>query len=246
MAGIASIAPLVLFDLDGTLVDSAPDLELAMNRYLAEQSLPAVESLAFRRTVSQGGRAMLRLSFADEDDDALGLRLPRFLSIYADSIAERSGLFDGMREVLDAIHAAGSRWGIVSNKPFALAEKLVSALGLDGECAVLLGGDSLPTRKPDPEPLRVACERVGVRVQDAVYVGDDRRDIDAARAAPMPSLAAAWGYRLVGDDIIAWGADHIVSQPLDLLRDGRLAVAAADFASESQVSAVIPAKAGTR
>ena len=192
MAGNSSIAPLVLFDLDGTLVDSAPDLEQAMNRYLAELDLPAVNSSAFRRRVSQGGRAMLRLTFAGEDDDALGLRLPRFLSIYADSIAECSGLFDVMREVLDAINAAGSRWGVVSNKPFVLAEKLVSVLGLDDECALLFGGDSLPTRKPDPEPLRVACEHLGVEVCDAVYVGDDRRDIDAARAAPMPSLKRYW------------------------------------------------------
>ena len=225
MADNASIAPLVLFDLDGTLVDSAPDLELAMNRYLAELDLPAVDSSAFRRRVSQGGRAMLRLTFAGEDDDALGLRLPRFLSIYADSIAECSGLFDGMREVLDAINAAGSRWGVVSNKPFVLAEKLVSVLGLDDECALLFGGDSLPTRKPDPEPLRVACEHLGVEVCDAVYVGDDRRDIDAARAAPMPSLAAAWGYQLDGDDIHSWGADSVVATPLGLLEDGRLASA---------------------
>ena len=217
------IAPLVLFDLDGTLVDSAPDLELAMNRYLAELGLAAVDAAAFRRCVSQGGRAMLRLSFADEDDDALGLRLPRFLELYADSIAARSGLFDGMREVLDAIQAAGSRWGIVSNKPFALADQLVNALGLEAECAVLLGGDSLPQRKPDPEPLRVACARVGVAVGDAVYVGDDLRDIQAARAAPMPSIAAAWGYRLDGDRIEDWGAEHIAATPRDLLVDALLA-----------------------
>ena len=217
------IAPLVLFDLDGTLVDSAPDLELAMNRYLAEIDLPTVDGAAFRRCVSQGGRAMLRLTFAGEDDEALGLRLPRFLALYAESIAERSGLFDGMREVLDAINAVGSRWGIVSNKPVALAEKLVSALGLDAECAVLLGGDSLPQRKPDPEPLRVACNRVGVAVDDAVYIGDDLRDIEAARAAKMPSIAAAWGYQLAGDNIEDWNADHIVNAPLDLLRGGLLA-----------------------
>lgn len=239
MALNVSIAPLVLFDLDGTLVDSAPDLELAMNRYLAEVDRPAVDSAAFRRCVSQGGRAMLRLTFADEDDNALGERLPRFLELYADSIAARSALFDGMREVLDAIHAAGSRWGIVSNKPFALADKLVTALDLADECTVLLGGDSLALRKPDPAPLRVACARAGVHVVDAIYVGDDRRDIDAARAAGMPSIAAAWGYRLDGDDISSWGADHIVSKPRNLLRRGILA-------SLSQDSSVIPANAGTR
>ena len=207
------IAPLVMFDLDGTLVDSAPDLELAMNRYLAELGLAAVDAAAFRRCVSQGGRAMLRLSFADEDDDALGLRLPRFLELYADSIAARSGLFDGMREVLDAIHAAGSRWGIVSNKPFALAEQLVKALGLEAECAVLLGGDSLPQRKPDPEPLRVACARVGVAVGDAVYVGDDLRDIQAAHAAGMPAVAAAYGYLGQDENITTWAAEACVDAP---------------------------------
>ena len=216
------IARAVLFDLDGTLLDTAADLCAAANAILREEGRDELAVDTLRPAVSRGSRAMLAVAFPDLDAAAREPLVPRFLAAYANDIARHSRLFDDMDDVLGAIEAAGSRWGIVTNKPEALAVALVDALGLSRRCAVLIGGDTLPVRKPDPLPLREACARLGVDVRDAVYVGDDERDVQAARATPMKSIAAAWGYRDAGERIETWGADLLLQAPRELLRDGAL------------------------
>jgi len=212
----------VLFDLDGTLLDTAADLCAAANAVLREEGRAPLAVETLRPAVSRGSRAMLAVAFPELAAEAREPLVPRFLAAYARDIAAHSRLFDGMDAVLHAIESRGARWGIVTNKPEHLAVALVEALGLAQRCAVLIGGDTLPVKKPDPLPLRVACERLGVEVRDTVYVGDDARDVQAARAAPMKSIAAAWGYRDADDDIAAWGADLLLASPSQLLQPGAL------------------------
>ena len=216
------VAPLVLFDLDGTLVDSAVDLLNAINR-LADREGHAPTTLAkLRPVVSKGARAMLAITFPDYDEPRReALRQP-FLDIYEAAVSEHSTPFEGVEDVLAQIEAAGARWGIVSNKPHYLCVGVVKAMGWDSRCAVLLGGDSLPQRKPDPEPLWHACRECGIDAAQSVYVGDDERDIVAARKAGMKSVAALWGYRLDTEDPHSWQADAAVEAPRHLLLPGIL------------------------
>ena len=218
------IAPLVLFDLDGTLVDSAVDLLNAINVLAAREGHAPVTLARLRPVVSKGARAMLAITFPDYDEERReALRQP-FLDIYAAAISAHSTPFEGVAEVLAEVEAAGARWGIVSNKPHYLCVGVVAAMGWSERCAVLLGGDSLPQRKPDPEPLWHACQALGVEPAQAVYVGDDERDIVAARRAGLKSVAALWGYRLEHEDPYAWQADAAVEQPRDLLLPGMLSI----------------------
>jgi phosphoglycolate phosphatase len=223
----AQIAPLVLFDLDGTLVDSAVDLLNALNRVVVDAGRAALPLAAIRPVVSKGARAMLAVAFPDEAAEIREARVAPFLAYYAQAVAHHSTPFDGVADVLAAIEAAGSRWGIVTNKPLYLARGVVDSMGWTSRCAVLVGGDSLPRKKPDPDQLFHACERLGVRPEDCVYVGDDERDIVAAGAAGMPSVAALWGYREAHEDPSTWRADRYADAPRDLLTDGVLAALAA-------------------
>jgi phosphoglycolate phosphatase len=217
------IAPLVLFDLDGTLVDSAVDLLAAINVIAAREGRPPVSLEALRPVVSKGGRAMLAVAFPGLDAAEREARLlPDFLAVYADAVAIHSTPFDGVEAVLLAIERAGARWGIVSNKPHYLAVPVVESMGWATRCAVLYGGDSLARKKPDPDQLLAAAADCGVAPGDCVYVGDDERDIVAARNAGMRAVAALWGYRLDEDDPLAWRADVLAESPHDLLRAGVL------------------------
>lgn len=218
----ASIARVVLFDLDGTLVDSLGDLHAAVDHIAATLDRPAVPIDVVRPAVSRGGRAMLAAAFPDLDDDAREPLLQPFLDHYASIIAVHTRPFDGIDAVLARIEASGARWGIVTNKAEALASKLVDALGLTPRCALLIGGDTYPQRKPHPMQLLAACERLGIEPAAAVYVGDDQRDAVAANAAGMRAIAADWGYRDATDDIHAWGADTVLASPHDLLAPGAL------------------------
>ena len=214
---IAANAPrAVLFDLDGTLVDTAPDLCKAVNHVLAGLGRAAVPLARLREVVSKGGRAMLAVALPDLDDAARDALLPPFLARYAEALAVESEPFTGVPALLDALDARGVRWGIVTNKPEALAAGVVAGMGWVARCAVLVGGDTLPLRKPDPAPLHLACERLGIDPARCLYVGDDARDVQAAGAAGMPSAAALWGYRLPGEDPLQWGADHAAAVPADL------------------------------
>jgi phosphoglycolate phosphatase len=212
-----SFPALALFDLDGTLLDSAPDFVATLNRMLAERGEPAMPLDALRPHVSKGARAMLAAGFPRLDVATRDAMIPAFLEVYQQDLARHGAPFEGVEALLDAIEAAGCRWGIVTNKPEYLAVQLLPLLGWQRRCAVLVGGDTLPVRKPDPLPLLHAAMQLGLGAEDCVYVGDDERDILAARAAAMPSIAALWGYRLDDDDPATWQADVSAPSPRALL-----------------------------
>jgi phosphoglycolate phosphatase len=215
MAG--SFPALVLFDLDGTLLDSAPDFVATIDRMRATRGQQPIAPGSLRPHVSRGARAMLKAAFGQLDDDAREAMLAEFLDIYRQELARHGQPFEGIETLLGTIETSGSRWGIVTNKPEYLANDLLPLLGWQARCAVLVGGDTLPVRKPDPEPLLHAARQAGVDAVDCVYVGDDERDIVAARAAGMPSVAALWGYRLDDDDPVTWRADVALESPHALL-----------------------------
>lgn len=206
----------VLFDLDGTLVDSAPDLLAATNRVLADAGEASLTLAEFRPVVSKGARAMLRLAFPRLDEDRREALVQPLLDHYASAIAVHSRPFDGVESLLDRIERARMRWGIVTNKSETLAREVVHAMGWSERCAVLVGGDTLDAKKPDPAPLRHACVAIGIETGRCLYVGDDERDIQAARAAGMAAVAALWGYREAHEDPQAWGADLLIAHPLEL------------------------------
>lgn len=212
-----SFPALALFDLDGTLLDSAPDFVATLNRMREAHGKPPMALEALRPHVSRGARAMLTAGFPHLDAAARDAMIPVFLDLYQQELARHGAPFDGVEPLLDAIEAAGCRWGIVTNKPEYLARQLIPLLGWQDRCAVLVGGDTLAVRKPDPLPLLHAAAQLGVGVDDCVYVGDDERDVLAARAAGMPSIAALWGYRLKEDDPTTWQADVSATVPQVLL-----------------------------
>jgi 2-phosphoglycolate phosphatase len=218
----SGIAPVVLFDLDGTLVDSAVDLLNALNRVVVDAGRAALPLTAIRPVVSKGARAMLGVAFPDESVEQREARVAPFLAYYADAVAHHSTPFAGIEAVLAAIEASGARWGIVTNKPLYLARGVVDSMGWRERCAILIGGDSLPRKKPDPDQLLLASDTLEVTPRECVYVGDDERDIVAARAAGMASIAALWGYREAHEDPRAWNADRNVAEPDGLLAPGVL------------------------
>ena len=206
-----------LFDLDGTLLDSAPDMLATANRLLEAQGRAPMTLAQIRPHVSKGSRAMLGAAFPDFDAPAREEMVAAFLDIYLQELGRHSVLFVDIEPMLGALEATGCAWGIVTNKPEYLAREILPQLGWESRCAVLVGGDTLAHKKPHPLPLLVAAERIGMPVADCVYVGDDERDIQAARAANMPSIAALWGYRQDHEDPAQWGADIVLESPSALL-----------------------------
>ena len=209
----------VLFDLDGTLVDSAPDLAGAVNELLIEQGRSPLPLANLRPMVGAGARGMLGLAFgiAPDHGDYEALK-NRFLDLYRERIVRESRLFDGAWNLLDALDSRGTPWGIVTNKFSALAELVTQGLGLRARTGVLIGGDTTGFAKPHPEPLLHAARQLGIPAEQCLYVGDDLRDIQAGRAAGMQTAAASWGYLGMGEAIEAWGADHLVHDFAQLQR----------------------------
>ena len=201
----------VLFDLDGTLLDSAPDLYAALQAYCAEAGVAPPRYETVREVVSRGARAILRCAF-DEDEPRLLRRLPRYLALYQQGMTQHTRPFDGIAPLLQAIEAAGLRWGIVTNKPGFLTEALVRHMAWERRAGAVVCGDTLPVKKPDPAPVRLACERAATDPARCVFVGDDRRDVQAGRAAGLYTVAVRWGY-LDGGDPDDWGADAVVDHP---------------------------------
>lgn len=209
-----------LFDLDGTLLDSAPDMLATANRLCAAHGRAPVGLAMLRQHVSKGARAMVAATFPDLDDAGRDALVPEFLETYRQELGRHSLLFDGIAEMLAALEAQGTRWGIVTNKAEYLARDVVAGLGWGQRCAVLVGGDTFSEKKPHPLPLLEAAQRMQAAPADCVYVGDDERDVVAARAAGMRSIAVTWGYRLDGEDPYAWRADVLLHQPRQLLDPG--------------------------
>jgi N-acetyl-D-muramate 6-phosphate phosphatase len=208
----------VLFDLDGTLAHTAPDLALALNRLRGEEGLPALPVAAVEPVASAGARGMLNagLGVTPEDPRFPELR-DRFLAHYEKEVCVDSRLFDGMPELLEQLERRGLRWGIVTNKAMRFTDPLAAALGLVGRAACIVSGDTTPRFKPHPDSLLHAAATIGVAPAHCLYVGDDMRDVQAARAAGMAILAAGYGY-LSGGDPHAWGADAVISHPREVLK----------------------------
>lgn len=209
----------VLFDLDGTLIDTAPDMGGALNNLLIEEDLDPIPLESLRPYVSQGGLVLTRLGFEGKVPEAeIEPLRQRFLQHYRDIVAENSRLFDGYEDILAEIENRAMPWGIVTNKPEWLTHPLLEQLRLAQRCAVVIGGDTLQNRKPHPQPLQVAAERLGIACADCIYVGDDERDIIAGKAANMKTLVAAYGYIEDAGAIEGWNADGIIDSPADLLQ----------------------------
>lgn len=206
----------ILFDLDGTLADTAPDLAAALNVLRANRGLEPAPYESLRPYASAGARGLIGagLGLGPDAEEYEALRVA-FLDNYAASIAVHSRLFDGVPALLDHLQAAGIRWGIVTNKAMRFTDPLVPLIGL-GHAGCIVSGDTTPHPKPHPAPLLEAAQRLRVAPQSCWYVGDDMRDIQAGRAAGMVTIAAAWGY-CGSDGPTQWNAHAIAGSPLELL-----------------------------
>ncbi len=207
----------MLFDLDGTLADTAPDLAAAANAMRVDRGLEALPLAVLRPMASHGARGLLQVAFdrSPEDDDYEALRV-EFLDRYESSIDTYSRLFDGMDEVLLALESRGIAWGIVTNKAMRFTAPLTTLLGLAERAGVVVGGDTTAFAKPHPAPLLHAAEALDIPASECIYVGDDLRDIVAGKAAGMRTVAAAWGY-CGRTEPACWDADVVLQRPLDLM-----------------------------
>lgn len=208
----------LLLDLDGTLVDTAPDMVGALDRLLQKHNKPKSDYSKAKKLVSKGAAALVKLGFDIDDNypDLENLK-QQFLAEYEQHICEQSILFDGMQQALEFCQSNNIVWGIVTNKPYYLAEPLIKQLELSENCSILLGGDSLPEKKPHPMPLLHCCMELSLAASECLYVGDDERDVLAGKAAGMDTAAAAWGYISEQENIEDWNADYLVNSPQGLL-----------------------------
>ncbi|WP_339079477.1 N-acetylmuramic acid 6-phosphate phosphatase MupP [Pseudomonas sp. TMP9] len=209
----------VLFDMDGTLLDSAPDFIAICQAMRAERGLPVIADKLIRDQVSGGARSMVAANFAmDTDAEGFeGLRL-EFLERYQSHCAVLTRPFDGMHELLDEIEQAKLLWGVATNKPVRFAEPIMQQLGLAQRSSVLVCPDHVSRSKPDPEMILLACAKMGVEPAATLFVGDDERDIEAGRAAGCKTAAVTYGYIHPQDNPRNWGADAVVDHPLELRR----------------------------
>lgn len=207
----------VLFDMDGTLLDTAPDFIAVCQAMRAARDLAPLDDKLIRDQISGGARAMVAATFAmdSEAEDFEALRL-EFLERYLQHCAVLSHPFDGMDELLADIEQAKLIWGVATNKPVRFAEPIMQQLGLAERSAVLVCPDHVSRSKPDPEMLLLACARIGVQPGEVLFVGDDARDIEAGRAAGCKTAAVTYGYIHPDDNPRHWGADVVVDHPLEL------------------------------
>ncbi|MDQ6646886.1 MAG: phosphoglycolate phosphatase [Pseudomonadota bacterium] len=207
----------VLFDLDGTLLDSAPDLYAALVTQCAEEGVDAPPYAPVRQVVSRGARAVLRCAFAGRGEPALEALVPRYLQLYQQVMAQQTRAFEGVDDLLARIETTGLRWGIVTNKAAYLTDDLLQRIGWSARASAVVSGDTLPVKKPDPAPVLLACQQSGLTPAHTLFVGDDQRDIQAGAAAGLFTVAVTWGY-LDGGDPHAWGADVVLDHPAELTR----------------------------
>jgi phosphoglycolate phosphatase len=206
----------VLFDLDGTLVDTAPDMVAVLQGLQQDHGLDPVSFEFGRAHVSNGALGLLRIAFPDAGDELRESLLHEYIARYAERLCRDTVLFDGLGELLTRLETAGRPWGVVTNKPAHLTQPLLEQLALAERLSCTVSGDTLPQKKPDPAPLLYACELAGVEPAQTIYVGDAGRDIEAGRRAGMMTIAAAYGYVAPGDDPGLWGADFIVADAAEL------------------------------
>jgi 2-phosphoglycolate phosphatase len=208
----------VLFDLDGTLLDTAPDFVTTMQLLLARHGKPALDENSIRQTVSHGARALVNLGFSINEGDAEFEQLRQeLLAIYLTKLSEKTALFSGMDTVLAHLEQQQIPWGIVTNKPSLYADKILADLKLDSRSSATICPDHVSKTKPDPEPMLLACKQINCAPENVIYVGDHRRDIEAGRNANMKTVAANYGYIDPNDSAQTWNADHTIGQPIELL-----------------------------
>lgn len=208
----------ILFDLDGTFADTAPDLAAALNHVRRLRDLPPLPLKAVRPQASNGSAGLLKLGFGVEPDaaDFAALR-DEFLAYYTAHICDHTALFAGMAQLVEALEQRNLPWGIVTNKPHRFTVPLMQALGYAGRAACLISGDTCARAKPYPDPLLKACELMNAAPEDSIYMGDDLRDMQAAQAARMRCIIARYGYVDSGANLAEWRANGSVETPLALL-----------------------------
>ncbi|MGR8980351.1 MAG: HAD family hydrolase [Gammaproteobacteria bacterium] len=204
----------VLFDLDGTLLDTAPDLIACLNQALAIHGFEAAEPERIKPVISFGAKAMIAASQKTaSDEETQSAVLQTLHELYQNNIAVHSVFFAGMAETLDLIEEKGLKWGVVTNKLERFTSPLMAAFKLTSRAACIISGDSAEKSKPYPEPMLAACRRAGVKSNECVYIGDAAHDIVAGRSAGMKTMAAIYGYLKPADEPAAWGADALIESP---------------------------------
>ncbi|MHB8914839.1 MAG: HAD family hydrolase [Thiobacillus sp.] len=204
----------VLFDLDGTLIDTAPDLAYALNLQRSRHGLPALADDIIRPQASHGARGLLGVGFGLHPDDAhFAIMREEFLQLYSENICRHSQPFPGILDLLQTLETRNLAWGVVTNKPARFTEPLMSILNLAERATCIVSGDTCAQPKPHPAPMLTAAQLCEVEPAQCLYVGDAARDIEAATAAGMPALAAAWGYLDSSDQPETWGAHAIIHSP---------------------------------
>ncbi len=207
----------MLFDLDGTLADTAPDMAQALNLLLKEKDYEPLPFDIIRPWVSHGGLALVRLGFGEDRGDVeLENLRQRFLEIYAENLCRETRLFPGVSQLLAVLSENGFNWGVVTNKPGYLTEPLVAQLTIQPPPACIVSGDTTTNRKPHPEPMLLACKQAGSDPHECLYVGDAERDIYAGNQAGMKTLVALFGYITDSEDPETWGADGMIRAPMEV------------------------------
>ena len=207
----------VLFDLDGTFADTAPDLAAALNQVLQEQGKPALPFEHIRPVVSHGGIALIKLGFdIPQESPEFEVLRQRLLAIYKNNISQLTRLFEGMDELVTDLENSDIAWGIVTNKPSWLTDPLMAQLGYSQRAGTIVSGDTTSERKPHPEPLFHACREINCPPEQCLYVGDAQRDIIAGKRAGMKTLGALFGYIEADDDPRTWGADALIEHPREI------------------------------
>ncbi|MGB1333534.1 MAG: HAD family hydrolase [Porticoccaceae bacterium] len=207
----------LLFDLDGTLLDTAPDFITAINKQLKRHGRNPLVGDAIRTSVTHGSIGIIESAYnIKQDHPEFEPLKEEFLQLYLDNISEKTGLFDGLRQVLDSCKERNIPWGIVTNKPLKYTAPLMADLGLEKQSATTICPDHVANPKPDPEALILACSQINIAPKNCIYIGDHVRDIQAGKSAGMPTIAAQWGYIEEFEDVTQWQADMVVKKSTDL------------------------------
>jgi phosphoglycolate phosphatase len=209
---------LVLFDLDGTLVDTAPDMVITLQEMQQDHDYEPVDYALGRANVSNGAMGLLRIGFPDLDDEGRSRLICEYVERYAERLCERSTVFEGVDVLLDRLDEMSCPWGVVTNKPSHLTDPLLQLLGLASRSVCAVSGDTLTVRKPEPDPILLGCDIAGVDPSRSIYVGDAARDIQAGTRAGAATIAAAYGYITEDDDPREWGADIIAVDTSELMQ----------------------------
>lgn len=209
----------IFFDLDGTLVDTAPDLAFALNQLLEQEGKSPLPYQTIRPVASHGSAGLLALGFnIDAANSAFKPLQQRFIQIYQDNLSRESGLFEGMESIIDTIEKSGNRWGVITNKPAFLTVPLMAALKLDKRAACIVSGDTTANSKPHPEPMLHACKLADVEPENCLYIGDAERDIEAGRNVNMHTIIARYGYIGEHDKPETWQADAMIDHPSEIMQ----------------------------